>query len=227
MSSYLYSDINFDNLSGESVALVSDGQVFVSSIVTQQTLNNRNLNTNATEWIPVSIQSPEKLVITCDNEDGKSTWNCKVPRNVNVHFNLPLTSLLTGGPIRIDTLLSFHPKEQTLSTSKVKNALTNFTSVGTSSKIANKEKLANADTSAHNNILQELATSSSYHVSHEESLETKIMIGIRLGTIIFTSIFLYFWLWSMGIDGFFGIKTDACCFAFIRNCQYTMQSKGE
>lgn len=225
LSSYIYANINFNDLSSDSVSLVSQGHIYFSSVVMQKKLNDgHSLNT---EWYPLSISQPSKLTLICDRELPESKWMCNSPRTVDVLFTLPLTSVLTGGPIRIDTIISYSDHISSRKSLILNDAITNITTSVESatvifSKIENQVELdntdINTDISHPTKLLREIASSSSFYVSHERYMQAKVLLVIRIGTIAVTSIFFLFWFWSIGVDGFFGIKTGACCCFFIQPC---------
>ena len=208
LSTYLYADINFDDLSAESVALVSKGQVYSSSVVMQKRHNGGQSIDN--KWYPVSISQPSKLEIVCNREEEKLKWSCNSPRNVDILFTLPLTSALTGGPVRIDTIMSYEKEIPVEKASTLTNVISNMTKYiypSNSSQVeSTDESFINTDISDPNKILLELAQSSSYYVSHEKSVQTNILIAVRLGTLTTTFLFLLFWIWSIGFDGILGPK---------------------
>lgn len=226
LTTYLFADITFDNLSTQSVSLVSEGRVYFSSMLMQKEINESPDGA----WFPVFISEPTNLAMVCDSKKDDSTWSCSSPRNLDILFTLPGASILTGGTVRIDTIISF--EENLTVASNLTSVMSNITSFATSTKVFLNDKvdvdeLSHVDTSHPNRLLLEIAKSSSYYVSYRKAIQTKVLIAVRIGTILFSCFFIIFWLWSMGIDGFFGIKSGACCCLFVRKCHDAKLSNGK
>lgn len=206
LSSYTYADIAFESISTESVRMVAQGDVFFSSLVMQQRIGNSK---SENQWYPVSISQPTRLKMICSHDKLNSKWNCRSHKTVDILFTLPLSSVLTGGPIRIDTIFSYHND----STSVEKNpdiSHSKLHSMVTISPVDDNDILSNDfQVSDHSEGLLEIAQSSSIYVSHEKYIQAEILTAVRIMTLIVSIAFFVFWLWSMGIDGFLGLKADA------------------
>ena len=227
LTTYLLADIKFKDLSAASVSLVSEGNVYFSSVVMQK---ERNTSPHS-NWYPILVSKPTELAMVCDNEKDDLNWSCISPRNVDIRFTLPGTTILTGGTIRIDSILTY---DENITVDKVPNAsnvLSNITALATSTKVYSKhatdeENLSNADLSDPRKLLSEIAQSSSYYVSYRNPRQNEVLIAVRIGTLVLSCMFILFWLWSMGIDGFFGIQTGACCCLFVRKCHHVEPCNG-
>jgi len=221
LSDYLFADLNFNNISTVGVSLFTKGKIYQSSIIMQKEIGEDP--TSDSKWFPISISKPKKLDPLCSRQEEGNMWSCSSPGNVDVIFSRPATSVLTGGPLRIDTLLSLISQPIKIP-SNHSTILSNITELLMPSKVVSNDPddieniLSHADISDPNHLLLNLARSASYYVTHRKGSLSKILIGIRLGTLIFTCIFMLSWLWSMGIDGFFGFKSDACCCLLPRTC---------
>jgi hypothetical protein len=210
MSAFLYGDLLFDNLTSTSVSLISDGMVFYVNVVLQQPIGSSPVDDR--NWHPVSISKPRNLDIVCNNEAGhfnKTHWKCSSPRNVDVLFSRPDTSILTGGAIRVDTLLSFVPPQNQTDQDRMKSLMRNKFGFLYGEDLKMNTTVSNPDV-----VLSEIAHSTSYTIIHSSSLKPKIVILVRILTLIINCAFIVFWFWSMGINGFFGAYSDACCTCF-------------
>eukprot|EP00557_Chaetoceros_sp_GSL56_P006505 CAMPEP_0176504310 /NCGR_PEP_ID=MMETSP0200_2-20121128/15861_1 /TAXON_ID=947934 /ORGANISM="Chaetoceros sp., Strain GSL56" /LENGTH=1635 /DNA_ID=CAMNT_0017903725 /DNA_START=200 /DNA_END=5107 /DNA_ORIENTATION=- len=210
-TTFLYGDVMYSSLTGASVSFIADGFVEYSTVVLQQ---------DAMEWLPVSVSKPQPLSMVCNRGESNSTsmdrrgslWNCESPRLVDVLFSLPDTSILTGGAIRVDTIIS-HVVSQPM-TSRTKLTSTTKPLVGSiiySNNVSDKDELINADWSSPQEFLMEIAHSSSYKFTHSSELRTTVLIVVRIASLLFSLIFICFWFWCMGINGFFFIGDCSLC----------------
>ncbi len=253
LSSYLYADIGFDNLPQSSVSLISKGAVFTSSIVMQkrpQKLSTQHDQSfyvgnadNIAEWFPVYVSDPVQLSLVCNRADdgnqskSSSKFNCNSPRSVNLLFTQEGATYLAGGTVRIDTLFSHgrHKGSKSLSlfseSNKDPSLFSNTTNYATDSTIISghvedKEVLKNADIADTETLLDEIVKSSSFYVSHQRVVSGVVLVGVRIVLIVLTISFLIFWLWSIGINGFFGVNSGACCCKVVNSC-HTSGSNGK
>ena len=212
MSAFLYGDLLMGNLSNTSVSLISDEMVFYVNVLLQQPIESSP--TDDKNWSPVSISRPEKLDIVCNNKLEKfneTYWECSSPRNVDFLFSMPDTSILTGGAIRVDTMLSFVPPQNQSDPVNVKslqNLMTHEFGFLHGEVVDMNTTITNPDAT-----LSEIAHSTSYMIKHSSSLKPKVVILVRILTLIINCGFIVFWFWSMGINGFFSYS-DACCTCF-------------
>ena len=215
MSTFLYGDLLMSNLSSTSVSLVSDGAVTYFNVILQQPIGS-NPDEEA-NWNPVSISKPRNLELVCKSKvsySNETLWNCSSPRNVDVRFSRPDTSILTGGAIRIDTVLSYSHIQHQSSSDRGSHVIT-----GTIvNDLLFHEKQGLTETGSNSTaILSDLAHSTSYLFTHSSSLKPKIVIIVRFFTLIINCGFIVFWFWSMGLNGFFGIESDTCVFSIFRS----------
>jgi hypothetical protein len=224
-TTFLYGDVTYSSLTSASVSFIAEGLVEYSTVVSQQPLGKDPLVD--TEWLPVSMSKPQPLSMVC-NHDLDSTskeysllWNCKSPRLVDVLFSLPDTSILTGGAIRVDTIISLATQTNVTEKKMVRPSLSiikqnNATkplvgSIIYSNNISDRDELANADWTAPQELLLEIAHSASYKFTHSSELRTKVLIVVRIASLFLSIIFICFWFWCMGINGFFFIGNCSLC----------------
>ncbi len=208
LSPFLYGDLTYSSLSSSSVSLVADGMVQFSTIVWQQKLDSTD-----GKWFPVSISIPRELSMLCEKEGDSSSsqadirWQCKSPQNVDVLFELPENSVLTGGPVRVDTIISY-----ALEALNMKKGIGMGRSKIISNRIEDTDILKASDRSRPEDILLELATSVSYQFTCSSHFRTLVLVVVRIGCLILSIIFTCFWFWSMGVNGFFMIGECFPCF---------------
>jgi hypothetical protein len=218
LSSFLYGDVSYSSMSSASVSLVADGSVQFSTIVLQQRLDS----TADGKWFPVSISNTRQLSMLCEKEGDSSSksdirWVCKSPNNVDVLFALPETSVLTGGAVRVDTIMSH--------TSEKHNVTAGNGSELISNSIEDKDGSEEADRSSPDDLLLEIARSVSYQFTCSSRFRTTILIVVRIGCLLLSITFTGFWFWSMGVNGFFLIGDCFSCFYRQRSEEEMMLNK--
>lgn len=235
-SQSLRGSAKFNNLSSRAVALVSRGSVLVSTIVFQRRTQLRpesaqrlTVSGDATEtivqhhqttqhatntWSPVLILSPKRLDMICKwnsgsktgNDDNTDTWNCTSSQLIDAFFSLPNTAVLTGGELRVDTLLSHQAQHKSFSDDHWFNENTGtmeddyfYHDLEGNVYQSNADKLlSKADVSNPQEILAELSTKSVYKLSHESEAYDFVVEITRIVALSFTLAFLCYWCWSMG-----------------------------
>jgi hypothetical protein len=224
-TTFLYGDVTYSSLTSASVSFIAEGLVEYSTVVLQQRLGKDPLLD--TEWLPVSVSKPQPLSMVCDRDMDSAPkeysllWNCKSPRIVDVLFSLPDTSILTGGPMRVDTVIS---RASQLTISQKKKAQPSLSTVNRnnttkpligsiiySNNVSDKDVLVNADWTSPDELLLEIAHSASYKFTHSSELRTKVLIVIRIASLLLSITFICFWFWCMGINGFFFIGDCSLC----------------
>ena len=173
MSSALYGDMKFTGLSSDAVSLVTKGSVLTSTAVFQRRIDDiddyasseRNLKQEVHEkgeqWFPVSISEPKRLEMVCKYYAKETNWNCTAPQTVDVLFSLPATAVLTGGDIRVDTIISYYPLRPYDSWNRRLSKADDMAS------LAADDILSGADTSDPSGILKELSHASAYILRHQ------------------------------------------------------------
>uniref|UniRef100_A0A7S3PV14 Fungal lipase-type domain-containing protein n=1 Tax=Chaetoceros debilis TaxID=122233 RepID=A0A7S3PV14_9STRA len=237
LSSFLYGDLTYESLSSESVSLVADGLVEYSTVVMQQQLGDDPAGDD--KWFPVSFSKPNKLSMICERGRKSSRapfginkgegredigWKCQSPRNVDVLFYLMDSSFLTGGSLRVDTIISHseRPRNATIQdipyATNMTVALPSAKSTVYSDHIEDLEStnISHADHSNPEALIAEIAQSVSYTFTHSSQLRTQVLISVRIACLLLSISFLIFWFWSMGVDGFF---VCGCWPSFLRDEQ--------
>jgi len=211
LSTFLYGDINYLPLSNESINLVSSGMVHFSTVVMQQQL--RDDPKRDIEWFPVSRSNSKALAMVCGQEnstsvDSRLRWSCSSPRNIDLLFSLPEISILTGGNIRVDTIISLVDSEKLQNSTLMKNIYLTQSAVSSTMNAKHLDDnglLPQSSRTALNDLLMEIAQSASYEFSRPSDLRTTVLISIRICCLLLTVTFTCFWFWCMGVDGFFFI----------------------
>ena len=199
LSSFLYGDIYYSSLSSSSVSLITDGFVQYSSVVFQQ--RSEDVSTGG-EWLPVSISKPRLLSILCEKMKNQTLesdthWSCQSPKNVDVLFASPDTSVLTGGKTRVDTIISYAPRYL------LHNKIDEFRSERNDKGIYEDFESEQRTGSDPDDLLLEIARSVSYQFTSSSKVKTNVSISVRIVCLLLSIIFTGFWFWSMGITGFF------------------------
>jgi hypothetical protein len=205
MSVFLQGDSHFDLLSTEAIAMVSQGMILQSTIVTQRDSATR-------DWATVSISAPSPLAMHCIADENKATWdsqwNCVSPRIVDVLFSLPGTGILSGEDLQVVVLYalaktSFTPRRDDDDSVDAEDVSYVYSDTpGAASLLFN--------TVVNNTLdgLEEVVKSSSYIVEHASALDAQVNIAVRLSTLLITSAFLLFWCRALlGKEASF----DLCC----------------
>ena len=208
LSTFMYGDVHFSPLSIESVRLLSKRLVHFSTVVMQQNL--RNDTERDTEWFPVSRSKTRALAMICNRNESNSSavdldlqWSCESPHNIKVLFSLPDTSILTGGSVRVETIISLAADED------LQNS--------TITKIEIMDALPDPNVPDDGDFLMEIAQSASYQFTHTSNLRTTVLIWVRVCSLLLTMAFMWFWFWCMGIDGFFFFGGCSFCNCFRRS----------
>lgn len=181
LSTFLYGDLDYSSLSEKSLSMISTGEVYYSTIVMQQKLHDDAIRDS--DWFPVYLSDPAPLTIECEDKERKENstlserLHCKSPRSVNLYFAMPDTSILTGGNIRVDTIIKH-----------IKNV--------TDMSLSGNEDLDNS-------IMLEFARSASYYITTPSEFSTKVLVAVRICAMFITALFMCFWFWCMGMNGFF------------------------
>ena len=220
-----FRDLTYSSLSNASVSLVAEGRVRYSTIVLQQRLGD-DPESNG-EWFPVSVSRPSQLAMVCDRDENASSesdvrWRCESPRNVDVLFSLPDTAVLTGGVVRVDTIISHAPDDRSITLQLSKDTNKTLSTAGSkilSKHVGDEDVLSQADRSIPAELLLEISQSASYQFTHSSELRSKVLIAVRIGCLLLSSLFIVFWFWCMGINGFF-LFGDCCCSCFYRGVEY-------
>ena len=211
LSSFLYANVAFSSLSSTSVSLIADGSIHYSTVVLQQKWKADPFADK--EWYPVSISKPSRLTMTCDRETDASLvsdvrWNCESRRNADMLFSLPDTAVLAGGAVRVDTILSFYKERDRTSALPLFVPSKNTTKA--SEETIEESNLSHAaDYSIPEGFLLEISRSASYQFTRASELRAKLLVFVRIVSLFLSILFIAFWFWSMGINGFFLI--GECC----------------
>ena len=220
LSTFLYGDARFTNLSTDVVALVAEGKVMVSAVLLQR------IPAPSDEWIPVSVAKPEPLSMFCTpdtlhNElpSSASLWNCSSPRVVNVLFPLPGTGVLSGNALRVNVLYSLHnitlysSDDDTIDATE--SDISDSKRVGTPTFVFSEAAgvqtiLSHNNVSQPEDLISDLVMSSSYIIEHESQTYETIKILVRVSTLLVSFLFTLIWCWSLGGKGFF-VGGSCCC----------------
>ena len=234
MSSFLYGDMTFTDLSSDAVALVTKGSVLTSTAVFQRRIDDGDATSTLLgdgsltddgieeqEWFPVSISEPKRLDMVCrygKESDGK--WNCTSPQTVDVLFSLPATAVLTGGDIRVDTIFSYYAARPYDGWSRRLNA----TSVGSDryesgyqdhrslKSVRNdmvEDLLSEPDLSHPEHLLGEIASASAYILRHQRPAYAELIVIVRIISLALSFVFSFYWVMRMGFVGVCCERRDA------------------
>lgn len=221
MSKILLVDVEFNGISNDTVDLASKGSVYYSIVLLQQQIENYSYNEK--EWRPVSVSKPDRLDLVCDEAKSDRKWNCQIP-NVNFLFtSLPETYFFQVGSLRVDTIL-YNDENKNCMT--VSNLQMNDTFGGKSNmNMSDRPSLKAGKTNLHvldkkiitskvlqnpDDMILELAFAARYSITHRRPIYPHVEIIVRIITLVVTVVFLSFWLWRMGFDGFLGIELGSC-----------------
>jgi len=235
MSSFLYGDMTFTDLSSDAVALVTKGSVLTSTAVFQRRFDDDDdvtstlLGDNSLtddgieeqEWFPVSISEPKRLDMVCRYgklSDGK--WNCTSPQTVDVLFSLPATAVLTGGDIRVDTIFSYYAARPYDGWTRRLNAASadadrnesgyqDHRSLKSGRNDMVEDLLSEPDLSHPKQLLAEIATASAYILRHQRPAYAELIVIVRLISLALSFVFSFYWVMRMGFVGFCCERRDA------------------
>lgn len=191
LSTYLYGDAIFENLSTHAVAIVAQGMLESSVKVMQR--NSVHLE-GENEWTLMFSSNPRKVSMTCRKEgtfSSKTSWNCKTPRILDVVFSMPETAVYGGGDVRI--VISYSFKQVVLDQKDASHVYT---------KTKDTAELFSAIQTEHtSSLVEEIVTSSSYTFEHMSPIEMKLDTGVRLFTFVITFVFIVYWCYSINTKG--------------------------
>jgi len=208
LSTFLYGDVNYLSLSSESINLVSSGLVHFSTVVLQQRFVGDPKQD--TEWFPVSRSNSTALAMRCSQNNSSSVysslrWSCSSSRNIDLLFSVPEISMLTSGNIRVETILSLADNEkfQKSLINSINLAQSTVNSTVNSKHLDDQGTLSKSNKDALDDLLMEIAQSASYEFTRSSDLRATVLISVRICCLLLTVIFICFWFWCMGVDGFF------------------------
>eukprot|EP00980_Cylindrotheca_fusiformis_P029885 scaffold24008_cov132-Cylindrotheca_fusiformis.AAC.3 len=178
VSTYLYGDATFANLSTEAVALVNQGKLEATVNLLQQELGGKH-------WTIMSSSKKTIVSMVCEKHSN-ATWDCKTPRIMNVVFSMPDTAVYAGGEIRMNIFFSVETSRMPVDVSHV---------YGTGQSA---DELATSINTAKSELLEEIVASSEYTLEHMSVFAMKLDTVVRLVSFLTTAGFLVYWLYNMG-----------------------------
>eukprot|EP00934_Nitzschia_sp_Nitz4_P003243 Nitzschia sp. Nitz4//scaffold254_size28068//599//5528//NITZ4_008147-RA/size28068-augustus-gene-0.31-mRNA-1//-1//CDS//3329544319//3233//frame0 len=227
LSTYLYGDAYFTNLTQATVDMVSDGWIQSSVVVFQEEqgfVHENDDNVAGNDWSVMFYSPPQTISMTCERNTvvtmdsnvnvnvNANPWNCQAPRLVDVVFSMPDAAVYTGGNLRIHVYY-YYDAAPIRSPSSTRTSKTSSGGTGTPTTIASLSSSSSERSyDLHANetqVLQELVTSSSFLLEHMSQSASHVGTVIRVLTFLITFWFFLYWCHVMGVD-------QRCCFCGTR-----------
>lgn len=215
LSTYLYGDVVFRNLTSKTVAMVSQGLVETSIVVFQRQPMEHS-KADGSGWSLVHATStPHTLTMACQRTSGDSAlWDCKSPRIMNVAFSMPDSAAYAAGNLRFNICFSLKMPGLDSTTGELyaKNDSTYSLRIEfETSRVYTKSKndsvaLSSTDFADPLLRLEKLVSSSEYTLEHMSKTGMQVDTGVRLSTFLISFWFVFYWCYSMGVH-----KLCTCC----------------
>ena len=198
ISTFLYGDAEFQELSTETVALVARGLV-EASVAVQQRVGGH--------WHLMYLSSPKTVSMACERHDyslefsKQSVWDCKSPRIIDVVFSLPEVSVYAGGDVRVNVLYSLKSGDgNSMTVNITETGDPQYSYVYTKSYRASMI-FSSVQIKQPSLRVSEIVSSSAYLLEYMSPLAMQVDTIVRLSTFLISLVFVIFWCYSMGVTG--------------------------